>query len=34
MRDFQRESLSHDPLHGYIPFVSAGKQFQLWCFLE
>ncbi|MGE0607712.1 MAG: HD domain-containing protein [Pirellulales bacterium] len=24
MRDFQRESLSHDPLHGYIPFVAAN----------
>ena len=24
MRDFQNESLSHDPIHGYIPFCSAG----------
>ena len=23
MRDFQDESLSHDPIHGYIPFSSA-----------
>ena len=23
MRDFQSESLSHDPIHGYIPFTSA-----------
>jgi len=23
MRDFRQESLSHDPLHGYIPFTSA-----------
>ncbi len=23
MKDFQSESLSHDPLHGYIPFTSA-----------
>ena len=23
-RDFSTESLSHDPIHGYIPFVSAG----------
>ncbi|MGW8256273.1 MAG: HD domain-containing protein [Thermoguttaceae bacterium] len=23
MRDFQHESLSHDPIHGYIPFTSA-----------
>jgi uncharacterized protein len=23
MRDFQSESLSHDPLHGYIPFTSS-----------
>src|SRR3954454_5222236 len=22
MRDFQRENLSHDAVHGYIPFVS------------
>lgn len=22
MDDFQRESLSHDPIHGYIPFIS------------
>ena len=22
MKDFQRESLCHDPIHGYIPFVS------------
>jgi HD superfamily phosphohydrolase len=22
MRDFQRENLCHDPIHGYIPFVS------------
>jgi uncharacterized protein len=24
MRDFQGESLSHDPIHGYIPFTSAA----------
>ena len=24
MRDFSRESLSHDPIHGYIPFVSGA----------
>ena len=24
MRDFQSESLSHDPIHGYIPFTSAA----------
>ena len=24
MKDFQSESLSHDPLHGYIPFTSRG----------
>ena len=24
MRDYRRESLSHDPLHGYIPFTSSG----------
>jgi HD superfamily phosphohydrolase len=24
MRAFQRESLCHDPIHGYIPFVSAA----------
>ena len=23
MRDYQSESLSHDPIHGYIPFVSS-----------
>jgi uncharacterized protein len=23
MRDFQHESLSHDPIHGYIPFTSS-----------
>ena len=23
MKDFQSESLSHDPIHGYIPFTSA-----------
>ncbi len=23
MKDFQHESLIHDPLHGYIPFISA-----------
>jgi HD superfamily phosphohydrolase len=23
MRDYRRESLSHDPLHGYIPFTSG-----------
>ena len=23
MRDFQHESLSHDPIHGYIPFTST-----------
>ena len=23
MKDFQRESLCHDPIHGYIPFVSV-----------
>ena len=23
MRDFQSESLSHDPIHGYIPFTSS-----------
>lgn len=23
-RDFQIESLSHDPIHGYIPFISRG----------
>ena len=23
MRDFQNESLSHDPIHGYIPFTSS-----------
>jgi uncharacterized protein len=23
MRDFQNESLSHDPIHGYIPFTSC-----------
>src|SRR3954469_21873596 len=22
MRDFQRENLSHDAVHGYVPFVS------------
>ena len=25
MRDYQSESLSHDPLHGYIPFISAVR---------
>ncbi len=24
MRDFQHESLSHDPIHGYIPFTAAA----------
>jgi HD superfamily phosphohydrolase len=24
MKDFQSESLSHDPIHGYIPFTSAA----------
>ncbi len=24
MRDFHNESLSHDPLHGYIPFTSPA----------
>lgn len=24
-RDFQTESLSHDPIHGYIPFISRGS---------
>ncbi len=24
MRDYQRENLSHDPIHGYIPFTSAA----------
>ena len=24
MRDFQSESLSHDPIHGYIPFTSPA----------
>jgi uncharacterized protein len=24
MRDFQNESLSHDPIHGYIPFTSSA----------
>ncbi len=24
MRDFQRENLSHDAVHGYIPFVARG----------
>ena len=24
MRDFQNESLSHDPIHGYIPFTSQS----------
>ena len=24
MRDFQSESLSHDPIHGYIPFTSSA----------
>ncbi len=24
MRDYQSESLSHDPIHGYIPFVSSA----------
>jgi len=23
MRDYNAESLSHDPIHGYIPFVST-----------
>ncbi len=23
MHDFQRENLSHDPIHGYVPFVSG-----------
>lgn len=26
MHDFQRENLSHDPLHGYVPFVSSQDQ--------
>jgi len=25
MRDFQSESLSHDPIHGYIPFTSPAE---------
>lgn len=25
MRDFSREGLTHDPLHGYIPFVAQGR---------
>ena len=24
MRDFQSENLSHDAVHGYIPFVSGA----------
>ena len=24
MKDFQSESLSHDPIHGYIPFTSPA----------
>lgn len=24
VRDFQNESLSHDPIHGYIPFISSS----------
>ncbi|MBN1394726.1 MAG: HD domain-containing protein [Pirellulales bacterium] len=24
MRDFRKESLSHDPIHGYIPFTSSA----------
>ena len=24
VRDFTTESLSHDPIHGYIPFVSSS----------
>jgi hypothetical protein len=24
MKDYQSESLSHDPIHGYIPFTSGG----------
>ena len=24
MKDFQSESLTHDPLHGYIPFISSA----------
>jgi HD superfamily phosphohydrolase len=26
MQDFQRESLCHDPIHGYIPFISIVDQ--------
>src|SRR4026207_2453222 len=25
MRDYQSENLSHDAIHGYIPFVSHGR---------
>ncbi len=25
VRDFTMESLSHDPIHGYIPFISSGE---------
>jgi uncharacterized protein len=25
MRDYQNEGLTHDPLHGYIPFTSGGE---------
>lgn len=25
MRDYQRENLSHDPVHGYIPFTSSAR---------
>src|SRR5665647_2276346 len=25
MRDYQSQGLTHDPLHGYIPFTSGGK---------
>lgn len=28
MPDFQRENLSHDPIHGYIPFVSGADREQ------
>src|SRR6187549_156155 len=24
VRDFETESLSHDPIHGYIPFISRA----------
>ena len=25
VRDFATESLSHDPIHGYIPFISPAN---------